>query len=131
MKHNYRAYVISRDGYVIGRVRIACNDDASAKSRVEKLVALHALELWDGERKVAAFEPRPSFPGNASARNQSARLGLNPRSLWNWFDVNDGPSFFPAAGAVSHSEAGEPLASDGKIPQGGTLGTTTAWRRNL
>jgi hypothetical protein len=58
MKHNYRAYVISQTGYVIGRVKIACNDDASAMSRVEKLVAIHALELWDGERKNAGFEPR-------------------------------------------------------------------------
>jgi hypothetical protein len=58
MKHSYRAYVINRNGYLIGRVIIACDDDASAKSRVEKLVAVHALELWDGERKIAAFEPR-------------------------------------------------------------------------
>jgi hypothetical protein len=57
MKHNYRAYVINRNGCVIGRVKIACDDDASAKSRVEKLVAIHALELWDGERKLAAFVP--------------------------------------------------------------------------
>jgi hypothetical protein len=60
MKHNYRAYVINRNGYVIGRVVIPCNDDASAKFRVEKLVAVHALELWDGERKIAGFEPRRS-----------------------------------------------------------------------
>jgi hypothetical protein len=58
MKHHYRAYAIDRDGYVIGRVKIASDDDASAKSRVEQLVAIHTLELWDGERKIAAFEPR-------------------------------------------------------------------------
>jgi hypothetical protein len=58
MKHDYRAYVINQNGYLIARVKIACDDDASAKSRVEKLVAVHALELWDGERKIAAFEPR-------------------------------------------------------------------------
>jgi hypothetical protein len=57
MKHKYRAYVIDRNGYVIARVKIACNDDASAMSSVQKLVAIHALELWDGERKIAGFEP--------------------------------------------------------------------------
>jgi len=37
-------------------VKIACDNDASAKSRVERLVAVHPLELWDGERKIARFE---------------------------------------------------------------------------
>ena len=31
-------------------------NDASAKSRVERLVAIHSLELWEGERKIARFE---------------------------------------------------------------------------
>jgi hypothetical protein len=56
MKHEYRAHVINRHGCVIGRVIIACDNDASAKSRVERLVAAHPLELWDGERKIARFE---------------------------------------------------------------------------
>jgi hypothetical protein len=75
MKHNYRAYVINRSGYLIGRVRIACDDDASAKSRVEKLVAVHALELWDGERKIAAFEPRRGSIGIGR------RFSLAPESI--------------------------------------------------
>jgi hypothetical protein len=62
MKHHYRAYAINRNGYVIGSVKIACGDDASAKSRVEQLVAVHTLELWDDGRKIAAFEPRCSQP---------------------------------------------------------------------
>ena len=56
MEHEYRAHVINRHGRVIGRVKIACDNDASAKSRVERLVAAHHLELWDGERKIARFE---------------------------------------------------------------------------
>jgi hypothetical protein len=56
MKHEYRAHVINRHGRVIGRVIIACDNDASAKSRVERLVAIHSLELWEGERKIARFE---------------------------------------------------------------------------
>jgi hypothetical protein len=57
MKHEYRAHVINRHGCVIGRVIIACDNDASAKSRVERLVAIHSLELWEeGERKIARFE---------------------------------------------------------------------------
>jgi hypothetical protein len=56
MKHEYRAHVINRHGCVIGRVIIACDNAASAKSRVERLVAIHSLELWEGERKIARFE---------------------------------------------------------------------------
>ena len=58
MNKRYWANIIGQNGRVIGRVAIAGGDDASAKSRVERLVSIHPLELWDGERKIAAFPAR-------------------------------------------------------------------------
>jgi hypothetical protein len=73
MKHNYWAHMIGRNGRVIGRVVIACDDDASAKSRVEQLVDGQALELWDGDRKIAAFEARLKRHGFTALRPPAAR----------------------------------------------------------
>ena len=55
--HSYRAYVLNADGHVIDRIDLSCRDDESAKARARELVDGRAVELWDGGRKVATFEP--------------------------------------------------------------------------
>jgi len=57
--HNYRAYIISSEGVIVRRVDLVlCENDDVAKHQAESLVQDHAVELWDGERKIATFEPR-------------------------------------------------------------------------
>jgi hypothetical protein len=54
---DYRAYVIGRNGNTLNRVDLHCEDDEDAKERAKRLVEQHAVELWEGDRKVALFEP--------------------------------------------------------------------------
>jgi len=55
--HGYRAYAIGPDGHIVGRMDLFCSNDDDAKERAKKLVDGHAVELWDGARKIASFEP--------------------------------------------------------------------------
>ncbi len=54
--HAYRAYLIDRDGHIIHRVDIVCDNEADALARAELLVDGHDIELWDGARKIATFK---------------------------------------------------------------------------
>ena len=54
--HNYRAYLMGRDGHITSRVDLDCNDDEAAKKRAAALVDAHDVELWDGARKIAEFK---------------------------------------------------------------------------
>jgi hypothetical protein len=54
----YRAYLIGRDGHIMHRVEILCDDDEAAKERALLLVDGHTVELWQGARKVATFPTR-------------------------------------------------------------------------
>lgn len=56
--HGYRAYVIGRDGHIINRIDLMCETEAEAKERAKHLVDGHAIELWDGGRQIAKFEPK-------------------------------------------------------------------------
>ena len=53
--HAYRAYLIGRDGHIIRRVDLECDDDSAATERAKQLIDFHDVELWDGARKVATF----------------------------------------------------------------------------
>jgi hypothetical protein len=55
----YRAYVIGRNGQIMDRIDLFCENDEDAKERAKQLVDGHAVELWDEARKVATFEPQP------------------------------------------------------------------------
>jgi hypothetical protein len=52
----YRAYVIGADGHFYSAVRFECPGDEEARKEAEKLVDGHDVELWQGARKVAAFQ---------------------------------------------------------------------------
>jgi hypothetical protein len=54
MQH-YRVYVIGKDGHFIKCIDLSCSDDAAAVAQTTKLVDGHDLELWQRDRKVAAF----------------------------------------------------------------------------
>jgi hypothetical protein len=55
----YQAYVIGEDGHIKHRIDLTCVDDDVAKERVESLLDVHAIELWQLDRKIATFEPDP------------------------------------------------------------------------
>ena len=55
----YRAYVIGADGHFIRAVELVCPDDDAAKDCAKQLVEGHDIELWAGDRKVAAFKHKP------------------------------------------------------------------------
>lgn len=57
--HGYRAFVIGRDGHVMGRVDLLCADEEEAKERARQLVDGHAIELWEGSRRIERFDPHP------------------------------------------------------------------------
>ena len=55
--HSFRAYVLDLDGHVIRRIDLACEKDDDAIERAKQLVDGYPVELWDGARKIAEFEP--------------------------------------------------------------------------
>jgi hypothetical protein len=54
---DYRAYVIGADGHIAGRIDLKCADEAAAKLKAKLLADHGAIELWQGLRRVARFEP--------------------------------------------------------------------------
>ncbi|UWU75443.1 hypothetical protein N2603_36265 [Bradyrhizobium huanghuaihaiense] len=56
----YQAYVIGEDGHIQQRIDLVCADDGEAKERAKSLVGVHAIELWQGDHKLATFEPDPA-----------------------------------------------------------------------
>lgn len=58
-KPQYRAYVIGSDGHFIDAKDIPCKDDETATAAAKQLVNGHEIELWHGNRKVAAFHAEP------------------------------------------------------------------------
>jgi hypothetical protein len=60
--NGYYAYVIGEDGHITNRVEVICDDDEEAKRRARQMVDGHAIELWQGARKIATFEPKLKNP---------------------------------------------------------------------
>ena len=58
--HAYRAYLVGPDGHIVNRVDLFVGDDASAKERARGLVKSQPIELWDADRKIAEFKPKPA-----------------------------------------------------------------------
>jgi hypothetical protein len=55
--HGYRAYIIGGDGHIRDLIDLHCENDDDAKEQARQLVDGHAVELWDGARMIATFEP--------------------------------------------------------------------------
>ena len=49
----YRAYVVGHDGHFMRFEALICADDAEAIEKAKRLVDIHDVELWSGERLVA------------------------------------------------------------------------------
>jgi hypothetical protein len=56
--HGYRAYVIGPDGHITDRIDLICESEADAIERAKQLVGEHPIELWDGARKIATYQPK-------------------------------------------------------------------------
>jgi len=59
MSTDFRAFVIGPDGHVIDRIDLVCDSEDDARERAAQLVDGHAIELWEGARRIARFEPQP------------------------------------------------------------------------
>jgi hypothetical protein len=51
----YRASLVSEDGSVLRSVLLVCPNDEIAEEYARQLVDGHAIELWQGERRVGKF----------------------------------------------------------------------------
>ena len=54
----YRAFIIGPDGHVTDRVDLPGLTEEEAKQRAKDLVDANAVELWQGSRKIARYEPQ-------------------------------------------------------------------------
>jgi hypothetical protein len=57
---DYRAYLIGSDGHFYNAVPLKCTNDDEAIEKARQLLDGHDVELWQLDRKVAAFK---SYPG--------------------------------------------------------------------
>jgi hypothetical protein len=48
----YRAYVVGCDDHFTGFEPLVCADDAEAIEKAKRLINIHDIELWSGERLV-------------------------------------------------------------------------------
>jgi hypothetical protein len=48
----YRAYIVGHDGHFTGFEPLVCADDAEAIEKAKRLINIHDVELWSGERLV-------------------------------------------------------------------------------
>ncbi|GMO10799.1 hypothetical protein CO683_40330 [Bradyrhizobium ottawaense] len=54
---NFRAYIIDAEGHIKLRVDLEVPNESAAKDKARQLVDGHAVELWDGAKKLDRFEP--------------------------------------------------------------------------
>ena len=53
---DYRVYTLGEDGHIKGRTEIRCPDDEAALERAKNLADGHAVELWEGNRRIALID---------------------------------------------------------------------------
>ena len=53
----YWAFVMSNEGHAIELIGLHCENETDAKERVRQLVTDKPVELWDGPRRIARFDP--------------------------------------------------------------------------
>jgi len=54
----YRAYIVGSNGHIRRRIDFLREEDDGAKAYAKQLVNGHDVEVWQGGRRVAAFEHR-------------------------------------------------------------------------
>jgi hypothetical protein len=54
----YRIYTIGKDGHIAGPpVIIDAADDQGARQKAKRVLDGHAIEVWNGTRRIAKFDP--------------------------------------------------------------------------
>jgi hypothetical protein len=53
---DYWVYTLGEDGHIVGRTEIYCPDDEAALERAKNLADGHAVELWEGARRIALID---------------------------------------------------------------------------
>ena len=54
---HYRAYLLNQRRQVISVANLWCADEQEARERVQELVDVNDIELWQLDRRLAVFEP--------------------------------------------------------------------------
>jgi hypothetical protein len=57
----YRVYLIDSDDRFYDVVPLICADDDEAMEKAKQLADGHDVELWQRDRKVARFDPKPKI----------------------------------------------------------------------
>jgi hypothetical protein len=65
---DYRVYTLGEDGHIKGRTEIRCPDDEAALEHAKQLADGHAVELWEGDRRIALVDGKDSSPTPPAAR---------------------------------------------------------------
>jgi hypothetical protein len=71
---HYRAYLLDRHRKVISVANLQCDDEQEARERVQQLVDVNDIELWQLDRRIAVFEAAMNRTPKA-ARQTSAGEG--------------------------------------------------------
>jgi hypothetical protein len=58
MAQEYRAYEVGRDGRIVRRIDLICEDETDARLKARQLLKELPVELWEGRRLLDRLEPR-------------------------------------------------------------------------
>jgi len=58
MPRQYRAYEVGRDGRIMRRVDIISEHEDGARYEARKIIKGLPVELWEGSKLLARFEPQ-------------------------------------------------------------------------
>jgi hypothetical protein len=53
----YKVYVLSDDGQVIGRIELSCDRVEQVKAWAKALFVTKPVELWEGSMRIERFDP--------------------------------------------------------------------------
>jgi hypothetical protein len=54
----YRVYTVDKYGHISGPADIIdAADDEAARQEAKRMLDGHAIEIWDGTRRIAKFDP--------------------------------------------------------------------------
>ena len=56
---HYRAYLLDQHRKVISVANLQCDDEQEARERVQQLVDVNDIELWQLDRRIAVFKSHP------------------------------------------------------------------------
>ena len=70
---HYRAYLLDQQRHVISVAKLQCADEQEARERVQQLVDVNDIELWQLDRRIAVFEAPTSRNSQAAAEESVPR----------------------------------------------------------